>query len=423
MNRTLRTHRVVCATIGFVLIAVEVKAQQPIPVHDLGPVTATTTAPLGVVMGVRQFDNGRVLVNDLGNRRLLLFDSTLAAYTVSADTTGVAPIHYGRNASNLVPFTGDSVLFVDLASQSLLLLDNNGKQVRILAPPKPSDMYRIYANSSGTDARGRLVYRGVLSSPPRVPDAPPPAPIDSAPIVRADFDTRRVDTVAMLGRPGDAPTLQRVRGVDGKVSFRLVLNPTAGIDDWTMNVDGAIAILRAHDYHIDWVNPDGKRWSSPPMPFDWRRLSDVDKEKLRDSVRKFLASFDPEGRGVPLSEARSQGVLEEQLRVVVSADGSKNVPVAYDAVPLSEIADYLPPIRGGALRSDLDGNIWILPHTSAQSRKGGLVYDLVNRQGVLCERIELPAGRSIAGFGRGGIVYLMSGDRANGFSLERAKVR
>ena len=102
--------------------------------------------------------------------------------------------------------------------------------------------------------------------------------------------------------------------------------------------------------------------------------------------------------------------------------GGRGGPQITEFVPLSEIADYYPPIREGAAIADLDGNLWILPTTSAQSKNGELVYDVVNPKRGLFERVRLPAGRSVLGFGKGGVVYLMSGDRASGFALERTKL-
>jgi hypothetical protein len=74
------------------------------------------------------------------------------------------------------------------------------------------------------------------------------------------------------------------------------------------------------------------------------------------------------------------------------------------------------------VKADLDGNLWILPTTSAQSKKGELVYDVVNPKSGLIQRVRLPLGRSITGFGTGGVVFLVSGDRTNGFYLERTRV-
>jgi hypothetical protein len=91
-------------------------------------------------------------------------------------------------------------------------------------------------------------------------------------------------------------------------------------------------------------------------------------------------------------------------------------------IPLSEVADYYPPIRPGAAMPDLDGNLWILPTTSKQSQHGELVYDIVNTKGELFERVRLPVGRLVAGFGKGGVVYMTSGDRTTGFFVERTRL-
>jgi hypothetical protein len=88
----------------------------------------------------------------------------------------------------------------------------------------------------------------------------------------------------------------------------------------------------------------------------------------------------------------------------------------------SDIADYIPPISGGALKPDADNNVWILPSTSSQA-KGGLLYDVVSSKGELIERVQLPADRVVAGFGRGGVVYLARYDRGGKFyALERSRI-
>jgi hypothetical protein len=84
------------------------------------------------------------------------------------------------------------------------------------------------------------------------------------------------------------------------------------------------------------------------------------------------------------------------------------------------MADYIAPIRENAVRPDLDGNIWILPTTSAGA-KGGLLYDVVGPQGDLVERVQLPGGRDIAGFGKGGVLYL-SHQTGAGIAIERVKI-
>ena len=48
--------------------------------------------------------------------------------------------------------------------------------------------------------------------------------------------------------------------------------------------------------------------------------------------------------------------------------------------------------------------------------------DVVNAKGELFERVRLPVGRSIAGFGKDGVVYLVSGDGSVGFFIERSRL-
>src|SRR5262249_57874851 len=83
------------------------------------------------------------------------------------------------------------------------------------------------------------------------------------------------------------------------------------------------------------------------------------------------------------------------------------------------VADYDPPIAVGGTLSDRDGNLWILPRKTKLALHGELVYDVVNSKGELFERVRVPAGRAIAGFDPGGVVYLTTGDLSSGYTLER----
>jgi hypothetical protein len=69
----------------------------------------------------------------------------------------------------------------------------------------------------------------------------------------------------------------------------------------------------------------------------------------------------------------------------------------------------------------MDGNLWVrtIP-TSAIA--GGPVYDVINRKGELIDRVQIPVGRTILGFGPGGVVVLANRDGAT-VTVERASVR
>ena len=53
---------------------------------------------------------------------------------------------------------------------------------------------------------------------------------------------------------------------------------------------------------------------------------------------------------------------------------------------------------------------------------GGPVYDVINRKGELVDRVQIPVGRTIIGFGPTGSVYLINRDGTT-VSLERATVK
>ncbi len=85
-----------------------------------------------------------------------------------------------------------------------------------------------------------------------------------------------------------------------------------------------------------------------------------------------------------------------------------------------DLPDYKPPFFSGAARADLDGNIWIRT-IPTRAIPGGPIYDVINRQGELIERVQVPEGRTIVGFGVG-VAYLMS--RSEGVAiLERARLK
>ena len=53
---------------------------------------------------------------------------------------------------------------------------------------------------------------------------------------------------------------------------------------------------------------------------------------------------------------------------------------------------------------------------------GGLVFDVVKRNGTLIERVRLPFGRNLIGFGPGQTVYMIYAPTPQRILLERAQV-
>lgn len=228
---------------------------------------------------------------------------------------------------------------------------------------------------------------------------------DSVPILRANFDTRKVDTVTFMRVTN--PKFEMKTTEDGGTQVNVKMNPLPQNDDWALMADGTVAVVRVLDYRIDWFKADGTLERTAPLPFDWKRITDDEKTKMVDSLK--LAAK----------------IATEQAQQMMG--GPRGFRPGFEPVAAELLPDYYPPIRAGTTLADHDGNLWLLPATSslvaqmtamvppqARGRMGmpvansvGLAYDVVNRKGEIVERVQLPAGRTIAGFGPNGVVYLM----------------
>jgi hypothetical protein len=415
--------------------ATAVHAQQarvPVPVVALPASNAKSSETFGGILGIREVSGGKLLVNDAARRQLKVLDTTLANVTIALDSTDGVSNAYGRVRAPLLAYLGDSSLMADLQAQSLRVIDGKGQIARSIALPTPRDVGFMTGAASGVDSKGRLVYRGPIPPVPNMQQVPLSQRPDSAVILRADLDARTVDTVGRVKqRDGNGVVMDNSDAAKPKIIQ--TINPLQSLDEWALLSNGTIALVRGQDYHIDFIHPDGTRSSSPKLPFDWRRLTDEDKQKLVDSAKAAQEAM-AAGRGAAPppgdgggGRGRGGGGGGGGGGAVVGVRGGGpggGVPPTVEVVYLSlaQITDYYPPIRPGAAVADRDGNLWILPTTSGQSQSGELVYDMVNVKGELFQRVRLPAGRSIAGFGAGGVVYMMSGDRTSGFYLERTRL-
>jgi hypothetical protein len=211
---------------------------------------------LGNIQNIRQLADGRVLVNDLQHRRVLLFDPTLSTFTVVADSTSATANAYSGRIGGLIAYKGDSTIFVDPIALSMLILDGSGKVARVMSVPRSQDALMLAAAATSVDPAGRLIYRappnvgapniraGGVFTPPEIPD--------SAAIVRIDLATRKLDTLGFIKTP--KVKFDVVRDDNG-MRITSQTNPLPVIDDWAVLPDGSVAMVRGRDYHIDYVTP------------------------------------------------------------------------------------------------------------------------------------------------------------------------
>lgn len=386
-------------------------ARNALPIRQISVQAASDTTVVMQVASVRHLPGGSVIVNDTRKRQLVVFEPSLQRARVIADTSSNSPNSYGLRVTGggLIPYVGDSTLFMDYDSQAFLVIDERGNFARVMAPVRASDLYYIGSSeygAAGFDAQGRVVYRGVrrsqnifdMSTPGRSVITEP----DSAPVMRMDFDKRTVDTLGFL----KLSPQKMVRTVTPGMGYMMpMLNPLPQSDEWALLPDGTVAIVRAADYHVDWLSPQKQITSSPRMPFDWRRLTLEEKKLMVDSVKR--------------QEAERVAKLPPPPP---TPPGQPAFPrPTFEVVEATDLPDYFPPVRQGQVRADPLGRVWILPATSKDA-KAGLLYDVVDRSGTIVERVQLPKDRTLVGFAPDGALYLNHVISPTRAALERAVV-
>src|SRR5262245_44427419 len=140
------------------LTAASAAAQQP-AIRQLGATVATSNETFGGNVTVRHLKNG-VLINDAQNRRLLHLDGTLANPKVVADSTPETGTAYAGRIAGLIPYRGDSSLFIDPQSLSMLVIDPTGKLTsKVMSVPRSQDVgFMVATGGAGYDPNGYFVY-------------------------------------------------------------------------------------------------------------------------------------------------------------------------------------------------------------------------------------------------------------------------
>ena len=442
---------------------------------------AISTETLGAISQVRVLSDGRVLLNDGMRRRLLLFDSTLTQVTVVLDSIAEVENAYGSRPGRLIPYVGDSSLFFDPATLAMLVLDEQGRITRVRAVPYAQHSGQFASSAAlwgmpAFDRQGRFVYR-VAATPaptPRPPAGIPwiPTPADSAFVVGVHLNSRAIDTLGVLRIPKVVYSVRMEP--EGYYGINSVPNPLPLLDEWAVMADGSVAFVRGVDYRVEFRAPDGTITSGEKLPYPWMRMDDDAKERFADSAKvvqiknakdQFATSmiswsnalnkpYPPsfeihEGfivpPGMPADWILPKGVtfppnympacppgvtppatptcMQSYFQEMFGGGYTPPAPI-YRAPTLirpADIPDYKPPISYGATRADADGNLWVRGNPM-RPMPGGIIYDVMNREGTMIDRIQLPMGYQLVGFGPGQVVFLSNRD-AKGLHLSRVRLK
>jgi hypothetical protein len=419
--------RLLWMTVVYVSPLAAQRTAPPVPIRPLGAVVATSAVSFMQIQHLRALSDGRVLINDPGKRQVILLDTSLANPKIVVDSAGGATM-YGQSAGALIPFAGDSTLFVDRNASALLVIDAKGDVARVMSvPPGNASQYLTNPTAFGYPGYSPtlgIVYRLPMPRPQIVRPAQGEPEItkkfdDSALVMTMNIKRRTVDTLARVAT-GSVLTM-KLSANNTNTNTQTPIFPI--FDDWTVTPDGAVAILRGREYRIDFYNGDGSRTPGPRLPYAWKQVDDDERTRLTDSIntqrRKQFDDMIEDMKKQAMNPDQKIGPGNEKIIIVdgmpIRTYSGERMPPPTPPAPVlaTDMPDYLPAVEknSASFRADADNHLWIRPKPLATTPKSaGPVYDVTDRTGALIDRVQLPAGRTLAGFGPGGIVYVVTRD-------------
>jgi hypothetical protein len=316
------------------------------------------------VQQVRELGDGRVLVLDLAEQRLVVAD--FGAQSIrQVGRSGSGPGEF-RRLNALYPLAADSSLVEDQAARRWVILDGDRPVITVSVEPSGRPTWL-----GGADRLGRVLdlYATQFRRSQGVPYMPSRLSAESLLVLvrhRAQGSyqsgalTGLVDTVARLAGSGTGQTVvRRNAGKFGNVPFVLD-NPLAAEDQAVLFPDGWIALAFQAPYRVEWITPAGARVRGAALPFT--------RVPVDDSLERYMTRLT-----WPLA---SPGIRPS------------------DAPPWPEM---VPPFLNGALLALPDGRLGI--HRTFDPRARSTTYDLVDRSGRLSGTLQLAANQRLVGFG------------------------
>ncbi len=357
-----------------------VGAEAQVPERNLTAPDARFPEAFGMVGGLRELRDGRILVADPLGQALMVIN--LQAGT--ADTigrVGAGPGEY-KQPDAVFALPGDSTLLVDLGNGRLTVLapDLSFGETTPIAQGQPqaggggamAGMNVVLPR--GVDEQGR-VYFQALGMGMRPGGQLP----DSAAIMRWD---RATGAFEQLGQVKLQERRIETSGGRGNMMARLRQTPLSPQDGWGVGWNGRVAAVRSDGYYLEWIEPDGRRVRGDDVSYRPVRIRQAEKERW------------VEGRA-------SSGLM---IRAEIGNGGTRSMSFGRGggggggdpSVEDYEWPDAMPAFVAGGVRVTPEGDAWVRRSVRAGS---DAVFDVFGADGQLKERITLPADSRIAGFG------------------------
>ncbi len=255
-------HRVVFSAfvIAILLIVARVDGQTLKPSGLRAP-SASLAAEFSFLHSVRELEDGRVLLSDPRERRIVVADFS-SGVVAQLGRIGDGPEEY-RIAGQLAAIGADSSLMIEQLARRWHLFVG-ARLVGDLPPNAPVVVTVSGSYLYGTDMKGHLLAFARRTTR-----------TDSQAVILVDRTTGKADTVTQLppptpGRAGAAPPFP------------------AGFEKALLAYDGWIAVLRLNPYRVDWRSPEGRWTHGAPIPAPEVGVTTTEKSAYLDRLRAMV---------------------------------------------------------------------------------------------------------------------------------------
>lgn len=365
--------------------AVRTAEAQEAPRVSFGMATAAFEDGLGSMRGVRELEDGRVLIADGFGAAVIAWMPGGGADTLT--NTGQGPEEY-RTPDGLFPLPDGATLLVDLGNARLTRIEADlrfGETWPIARGGPNTGMTMMIP--VGTDREGGIYFQQRLDGMAGISD--------SAAVARFDPAT---DETSEVGRVRLAEQTRVESGDANNRSVNIRPVPFSNQDAWNVAWDGRVAVARADGYRLEWLDLAAGVTRGPRIPYEPVRVRRADQDEWLDQLGGGLrVEATDDGSGMRMSMSRAPS-------------GSSNADPSDFEWP-----DVKPVIPAGAVAVDAEGRAWVRRHVPAGEPH---LYDVFDAGGQRVAQVELPEERRLVTFGAES-AYLVRNDEFGFAWLER----
>lgn len=326
-----------------------------------GAATLDTKLPVafGQVSNVVELGDGRVAFADMKSKLFVTADFKSGKIDTLGSRVDSLPI--GAPAAQykfpgwVAHLSGDTIALVDFAGQRTTLWSERGQAIAVLPiPPFAGTAPVLVYDTVGHGYK--IDYRDILGGGEPGKVVRP----DSIPVLRIALKNYKVDTVAQLRAPefGSATFGEQVQ------QAATVFAPN---DFFGVLSDGTAWVARGHENRVDWRAPDGTWIRGKGRDYTKIPVTQADRDRVLAQVRE---------------QGKQYGMPQE-------------LKIEYP------FADTKPPFDFALARPN--GDVWLQRPRSQEN--AAIVYDVFDRKGTWQRDVAFPVGATLAGFGKGAVVY------------------